>query len=176
MHKNYPKLLLGSAALLTLIGASCTQGLTLNSNTNEKTSTNNAPTEPGSTLNNSSITLNLSSQGLTKFPMYIVDRTDLEELNLSRNTMPGALPAEIRHLANLRKLNISNNKFTGLPAELGQLKNLVELDVSNNLLTGLPYELGNLTNLKRLVLKGNAYSEQDLAIILKTLPNVEVVR
>jgi Leucine-rich repeat (LRR) protein len=90
--------------------------------------------------------------------------------------MEGAMPAEIRRLANLRKLNISYNQFTGLPAELGQLKNLVELDVSYNRLTGLPYELGNLTSLKRLVLTGNNYSEQDLAVILKTLPNVQVVR
>jgi Leucine-rich repeat (LRR) protein len=167
------------AATFGLLGASCFINQTSNpqaANTGEVPALSNSPAGQVSAPSNGSTVLNLSSQGLLKFPMYIVDRTQLQELNISRNGMEGAMPAEIRRLANLRKLNISYNQFTGLPAELGQLKNLVELDVSYNRLTGLPYELGNLTSLKRLVLTGNNYSEQDLAVILKTLPNVQVVR
>lgn len=108
--------------------------------------------------------------------MDIVARTELTELNLSHNRMQGAMPAEIRHLKNLRTLNISNNRFTGLPAELGQLSNLEVLDVSYNQLTGLPYELGNLKNLQRLVLTGNNYSQQDLALILKAAAHIQVIR
>ncbi|MAZ29874.1 hypothetical protein CL655_01185 [bacterium] len=109
--------------------------------------------------------LDLSGQGLTKAPSYIFDEVSTEELDLSNNKLEGSLQAEIRHLQNLKVLDLSDNQFTGVPAEIGQLKNLEVLDLSNNQLTGLPYELGNLTNLKVLNLKGNNYSTQDLDII-----------
>ena len=66
--------------------------------------------------------------------------------------------------------------MTGVPAEIGQLSKLEILDLSNNQLTGLPYELGNLQNLIILNLSGNNYSEQDLGVILRTLPNVQVIK
>ena len=120
--------------------------------------------------------LDLSGQGLTKAPTYIFDRTDIEELNLSNNLLDGALQAEVRHLQNLKVLNLSNNKFTGVPAEVGQLKNLEVLDLSDNQLTGLPNELGKLSNLKLLDVSGNAYSEADLAQIRKSLPSSTVIK
>lgn len=120
--------------------------------------------------------LNLSGQGLTKAPSYIFDRTGIEELNLSNNSLEGALQAEVRHLENLKVLNLSNNKFTGVPAEVGQLKNLEVLNLSNNKLTGLPYELGNLSKLKLLDISGNAYSEADLAKIRASLPSSTVIK
>lgn len=91
-------------------------------------------------------------------------------LNLSGRGLSGSLKAEIRHLSNLKELNISNNNFTGLPAEVGQLMRLEVLNLSNNPFTGLPYELGNLKNLKVLDLRGTNYAEQDLAIIKQSLP------
>ena len=134
--------------------------------------------EQGNTTNTTvtRLVLNLSGQGLTKAPAYIFDRTDIQELNLSNNSLDGALQAEIRQLQNLRVLNLSNNKFTGVPAEVGQLKNLEVLDLSNNQLTGLPYELGNLSKLKLLDVSGNAYSEADLSKIRASLPPSTVVK
>ncbi len=120
--------------------------------------------------------LNLSGQGLTKAPNYIFARTDIEELNLSNNALDGSLQAEVRNLQNLKVLNLSNNKFTGVPAEVGQLKNLEVLNLSNNQLTGLPYELGNLSKLRLLDVSGNAYSEADLAKIRQSLPSSTVVK
>ncbi len=116
-------------------------------------------------------TIDLSNEGLTRTPNYVFDRTNTEELNLSNNSLDGALQAEVRQLQDLKILNLSNNNFTGLPAEIGQLKKLEILDVSNNQLTGLPYELGNLSNLKILDLRGNEYSVQDLNIIKENLPS-----
>lgn len=123
----------------------------------------------------STATLDLSGQGLTQAPAYIFDKTYVEELDLSNNLLTGSLQAEVRHLQNLKVLNLSNNNFTGVPAEVGQLKKLEILDLSNNKLTGLPYELGNLSNLKVLNISGNNYSAADLAIIKKSLPASTVI-
>lgn len=97
------------------------------------------------------------------------------ELNITGQGIGGALPSQIGKLRNLKVLNASNNKMTGLPAELGQLSQLEVLDVSNNQLTGLPMELGNLKQLREFNLKGNAYSEQDLAGIAAKLPQAQIV-
>lgn len=120
--------------------------------------------------------LDLSGQGLTKAPAYVFGRTDIQKLDLSNNALDGALQAEVRHLQNLKVLDLSNNKFTGVPAEIGQLKNLEVLNLSNNQLTGLPYELGNLSKLKLLDVSGNAYSEADLSKIRASLPSSTVIK
>jgi len=124
----------------------------------------------------SGTTLDLSNQGLTSLPAYVLKQTNLQELNISNNNLTGALPAEIRFLSKLKVLKASNNQMTGVPAEVGQLSQLELLDLSNNQLTGLPNEIGNLTKLKQLNLSGNNYSQQDLDYILQKLPNLVVVK
>ncbi len=96
--------------------------------------------------------------------------SDTEILDLSGQALSGSLKAEIRHLQQLRTLDISDNNFTGIPAEVGQLSLLQVLDVSNNPITGLPQEIGNLQQLKTLDLRGTKYSQQDLDIIKASLP------
>ncbi len=128
-------------------------------------SANNNIALPGSN------TLNLSNQGLTKIPSYVFDQTNLQELNVSHNSLMGAIQSQIGQLKNLKILNASYNKMTGVPAEVGQLENLRVLDLSYNQLTGLPNELGNLKNLKTLDLRGNQYSKQDLDGIRNKLPS-----
>lgn len=112
-----------------------------------------------------------SGEGLTSFPMEILDMDRAVELNLSDNRLTGAMPAEIRHLSRLKVLNASGNLMTGVPAEIGQLSDLEILDLSDNLLTGLPHELGGLSSLKILNLRGNDVSKTDLEIIRASLPS-----
>jgi Leucine-rich repeat (LRR) protein len=92
-------------------------------------------------------------------------------LDLSSRGLAGSLKAEVRQLTELRELNMSNNKLTGIPAEVGQLSKLEVLNLSNNPFTGLPQEIGNLKNLKVLDLRGTQYAKQDLEIIQKNLPS-----
>ena len=116
------------------------------------------------------IILDLSNQMLAKIPDYVFKQNNLEELNISNNSLTGSIQAEIRFLTKLTILNASNNLMTGIPAEIGQLQSLEVLDLSNNKLTGLPNELGNLSSLKILNLSGNQYSKQDLDYIRSKLP------
>lgn len=162
-------------ALIVLLGA----GFGF-SKKNDITSNNtdvelNGQTDKKDTTYSSNKILNLSKRNMTKVPMDIFSLVETEELNLSGNNLEGSLPAEVRHLENLKILNLSNNKFTGVPAEIGQLKKLEVLDLSNNSLTGLPYELANLSNLKTLNLSGNNYSEEDLENIKRNLSPSTVI-
>lgn len=126
--------------------------------------------EPEIEVQNLGTVIDLSNKDLTKAPEYIFNESGVEVLNLSNNKLSGALQAEIRHMVNLRVLDLSNNNFTGVPAEIGQLNNLEVLDLSGNPITGLPYELANLTKLKSLDLRETNYSSQDLEVIKKGLP------
>ena len=133
--------------------------------------------DPNVTINVSSRnTEDLSGQNLSSIPQSIFNKRNLEELDVSNNTLTGALPSEIRNLQNLRILNASNNNFTGIPAEIGQLDKLEILDYSNNDITGLPNELGNLSNLRILDLSGNNPSEFDLNIIRESLADDVEIR
>ncbi len=122
--------------------------------------------------------LDISSKNLTRVPDDVFKRSELVSLNVSENRLTGALQAEVRHLLNLRVLDLSDNQFTGVPAEVGQLALLEVLDLSNNELTGLPYELGNLQNLTTLDVRGNEnISKADLAVIKSNLPpTVTIIR
>lgn len=116
-------------------------------------------------------TLDLSNQGLVKIPSSVFSQTSLEQLNVSRNQLTGAIQSQVGQLKNLKVLDVSHNAMTGVPAEIGQLQKLEILDLSYNQLTGLPNELGNLKNLKTLDLRGNTVSQQDLAGIRAKLPS-----
>lgn len=120
--------------------------------------------------------LDLSSQKLTKTPEYVFNETSLESLNLSNNLLEGSLQSQIGNLKNLKSLDLSNNKFTGVPAEIGRLSDLEILNLSNNKITGLPHELANLSKLKILDLSGNNYSKVDLDKIKQGLPSTTIIK
>ena len=69
---------------------------------------------------------------------------------MSRNQLSGEIPTELKDLANLRHLHLSDNDLTGdIPPELGSLSNLTQLYLSRNQLsgeipagTGQPIQLG----------------------------------
>ena len=169
MKKFYFLLLIASVALL----AGCVK---IEPTRNSANGATTVTTNPAPAAVSPANKLDLSNRGLTKVSLDVFARTNLEELDVSGNNLTGALPAEIRHLAQLKVLDASNNQMTGVPAEIGQLKNLRILNLANNQLTGLPYELGNLKNLEILNLSGNPYSIQDFEIIRQGLPtNIEII-
>ena len=82
------------------------------------------------------------------------------ELDSSRKTLHGRIPANLYRLTELQTLDFSNNRLTSfIPIGLRQLAELNVLDFSNNRLTGrIPTDLANLSNLRVLSLAGNQLS------------------
>ncbi len=121
-------------------------------------------------------TIDLSSKGLTQIDKDILDDSSVGTLDVSGNSLTGALPGEIRKLTNLEVLDASDNNMTGIPAEIGQLSKLRVANFANNNITGLPNEIGNLKNLETLDLRGNPnVSNQDLSLIKSKIPKANVL-
>ncbi|WVZ18273.1 hypothetical protein V8G54_005595 [Vigna mungo] len=61
----------------------------------------------------------------------------MEYLDVSNNSLEGALPSEIDRMSVLKLLNVARNEFSGpLPSELNKLLYLEYLDLSNNKFSG----------------------------------------
>ena len=105
--------------------------------------------------------LNLSSNSVHgALPAELGDLTNLESLRLSDNPLRGPIPAALGDLTNLEILWLGSQgrgRLTGpIPAALGDLTNLESLVLSSNKLTGpIPAWLGDLTNLRVLNLWSN---------------------
>lgn len=84
----------------------------------------------------------------------------IEYLDLSSNSLLGALPPDVGNMVGLKLLNLSKNSFSGhLPSELGKLSKLEYLDLSDNKFSGhipdnLPQSL-NVFNVSNNGLSGS---------------------
>jgi Leucine-rich repeat (LRR) protein len=77
-------------------------------------------------------------------------RTGAVDLDLSDLGLQ-SLPESIGRLAQLRNLQLYNNRLTALPESIGQLTELRELNLLNNRLTALPESIGQLIGLRDLI-------------------------
>ncbi|WP_135454759.1 leucine-rich repeat-containing protein kinase family protein [Vibrio echinoideorum] len=136
------------------------------------------------------------SEGLTEFPLEILELADsLEILDLSGNQLSD-LPEELSQLTNLRIIFASNNLFTHLPDVLGtlpklemvgfktnQIKTVSEqslpvqlrwLILTDNAIEVLPHSLGERPRLQKLALAGNKI--RVLPESMENLSSLELVR
>ncbi|NOJ09432.1 leucine-rich repeat-containing protein kinase family protein [Vibrio splendidus] len=136
------------------------------------------------------------SEGLTEFPLEILELADsLEILDLSGNQLSD-LPKELSQLTNLRIIFASNNLFTHLPDVLGtlpklemvgfktnQIKTVSEqslpaqlrwLILTDNVIEVLPHSLGERPRLQKLALAGNKI--RVLPESMENLSSLELVR
>ncbi|XP_057754358.1 receptor-like protein EIX2 isoform X2 [Arachis stenosperma] len=99
------------------------------------------------------VTLRMNDNGLTgTIPETFGDKlSSLEVLNLTDNELKGQIPVSLFHICNLTKLDISENRFTGMVPDLSQLSSLEVLRLHNNRLSGTMHEgIGQLSNLRRI--------------------------
>ncbi|HAS6830343.1 TPA: protein kinase [Vibrio parahaemolyticus] len=136
------------------------------------------------------------AEGLTEFPMEILELADsLEVLDLSGNALSD-LPQELEQLTKLKIIFASNNQFTHLPEVLGKLPNLEMvgfktnkikvvseaslpsqlrwLILTDNEIETLPNSLGERPRLRKLALAGNCIKR--LPSSMENLVNLELIR
>lgn len=70
-------------------------------------------------------------------------------------TFLNTIPDSIKNVKSLKRLWLSNNRFTEVPRALCFLPNLEELLLDGNLISSVPKKIQNLTKLKKLDLAGN---------------------
>ncbi len=78
-----------------------------------------------------------------------------------------ALPPELGELANLKILNIFDNKLPNLPKEIGRLTNLQTFFLREYKLTELPAEICNLRELKKFMIDINPLERPPLEVAVK---------
>uniref|UniRef100_A0A3B4HCA6 Leucine-rich repeat protein SHOC-2 n=1 Tax=Pundamilia nyererei TaxID=303518 RepID=A0A3B4HCA6_9CICH len=108
------------------------------------------------------MSLSLSNNALSEFPLALCDITSLTELNLSGNRL-SSVPAEVGTMHNLQTLLLDGNLLSSLPVELGSLEGLTYLGLSFNCFSCVPPVLEKLGGMERLCLAGNKLSVLDLA-------------
>ena len=136
------------------------------------------------------------AEGLTEFPMEILELAEtLEVLDLSGNALSD-LPPELEQLTKLKIIFASNNQFTHLPEVLGKLPNLEMvgfktnkikevseaslpsqlrwLILTDNEIEVLPNSLGERPRLRKLALAGNRIKQ--LPNSMENLVNLELIR
>lgn len=136
------------------------------------------------------------AEGLTEFPMEILELADtLEVLDLSGNAL-SELPQELEKLTKLKIIFASNNLFTHLPEVLGKLPSLEMvgfktnkikevseaslptqlrwLILTDNEIEVLPNSLGERSRLRKLALAGNRIKQ--LPNSMENLVNLELIR
>ncbi|XP_030639295.1 leucine-rich repeat-containing protein 57 [Chanos chanos] len=101
----------------------------------------------------------LTGKSLPEFPEELQRLTaNLRTVDLSNNKIE-VLPAFIGNFQHLKSLTINSNKLTNLPNEIGKLKKLETLLLNGNQLQKLPSSFGQLKALRTLSLSGNQFRE-----------------
>lgn len=106
----------------------------------------------------------LTGKGLQEFPEELQRLTaNLRTVDVSNNKIE-ELPTSIGNFLQLKSLTLNSNKLTSLPSELSKLRKLETLSVNGNLLQRLPPSLGQLRALRTLNLAGNQIREFPLGL------------
>jgi hypothetical protein len=98
--------------------------------------------------------LDLSENSITgSIPSVMGTFQNLQALRLDMNQLSGVIPVELANLADLRRLELNGNFLSGtIASEFGLLRKLRTLSLDNNTLTGnIPASLGQLSELGKYI-------------------------
>lgn len=116
-------------------------------------------------------TLNLIENNLTGPIPESITNLDLETLQLSHNSLTGNLPINIGHMTSLKYLMLHYNSLTGtIPEGIGNLAQLKRIYLNDNLFSGISSSIIKLSNLTNLNLSNNRIN---ILPNLKDHPNKE---
>lgn len=107
--------------------------------------------------------LKISQHKLNEFPPGLVQlEANLRTLDVSDNKFVN-LPNEISRFIHLKQLNLNKNKLAKLPDCIGALTKLELFNASHNNLTIIPRTISNLINLKQVYVTDNRLKDFPLA-------------
>lgn len=135
-------------------------------NSTVQQSHSNLSTFPDPRFLTSCKTLLLSHNQLSAIPAEISLLTNLENLDLSSNTLSSeSLPASFFSLFHLKSLNLSSNNLTSLQ-HFHRFCNLERLNVSHNAITEIPQDFANLQKLSIFIVNKNQIKSLPKTIVL----------
>lgn len=103
------------------------------------------------------IHLSLVDNQIKELPNKVWDSLPISllSLDLSANTLT-CFPIQLLKLTKLKKLNLSHNQIKEIPEVIIMLA-LSQFDISHNLLTIIPYTIRRMRTLQQLALAGNSF-------------------
>ena len=107
-------------------------------------------------------------------PLALLDCTNLERIDLGRNSFSDKIPSGISKLQKLQDLHLQENKLSGsIPSQIFDLPFLSILLLQSNDLTGsIPTEIGNLDQARKILMNHNSL-EGTIPSELKKLSQIE---
>ncbi len=100
--------------------------------------------------------INLTDNHFTRIPKT---HRKVQHLFLANSAIDRISKKDIRHLKNVRSLNLYANKLTEISPRISRLRKLKELDVYRNEISDLPRAITRLKNLETLALSYNKLEE-----------------
>jgi len=97
---------------------------------------------------------------------FTAENKNIIKINLSKNGLK-KFPELLIKFKHLKLLNLSYNKLEQIPKSIKELKNLEILDLGENLLASLPKSIFNLKFLNKLDLRSNRFVPEEIQRILK---------
>lgn len=123
--------------------------------------------------------LDLRNCGLTEIPNEIFDNCpELNIIDLGNDNYSETknriteIPANIKKLKKLTRINLSNNLISEIREDICELKKLTHLDLSNNRITHLPSKVANLPKLTSLILEGNPFDLLPPEIVARGIDSI----
>jgi hypothetical protein len=106
---------------------------------------------------------NMNANTIELLPYIIFECVLLEELNLVHLDMKGRIPAEMGNLAQLKYMNLSNNRLASSIVQGDEWKQMTKLkmiELQNNVITGFPDEWKYLPELIYVNMSNNTISTE----------------
>ena len=126
-------------------------------------------------------TLKLGQNGLLKVPAIVRHFADLRELDISDNLINSAqISSVLKYLLHLKILNIGGNYLTTLPEDIANLSKLKKLYIFNNTISDIPENFRTLTSLEELYMYQNNFGSdmekfENSLRVLEALPKLKAL-